>query len=77
MSSQTFIKSRKMSFTIKQKQFAINKTEQNKTKQNHQQTHYNNQNKQTKNKNPITQRIFKVFFYLETSTNINDQVQRK
>lgn len=65
MSSQTFIKSRKMTFTIKKQ----NRAKQ--TKQNHQQTHYNNKNKQTKNKNPITQWI------LETSTNINDQVQRK
>lgn len=71
MSSQTFIKSRKMTFTIKKTICKKNKTEQNKTKQNHQQTHYNNKNKQTKNKNPITQWI------LETSTNINDQVQRK
>lgn len=70
MSSQTFIKSRKMTFTIK-KQFAKKQNRAKQTKQNHQQTHYNNKNKQTKNKNPITQWI------LETSTNINDQVQRK
>lgn len=66
-----FYKITKNDFHNKKNNLQKNKTEQNKTKQNHQQTHYNNKNKQTKNKNPITQWI------LETSTNINDQVQRK